>query len=109
MNISLAIDFINEMELSSNQSVLNIFDRQEVCFPFIVKHIKSYNGSSFAALSSQTIKLFHYSEGSFCEAFECIAPDDDYFISMDISRHDLETSSILKNAKKLIIKDLHHK
>lgn len=75
----------------------------------MVKQIRSHHGSSFAALSSQTIKLYSCFEDSFCEAFECIAPDDDYFISMDISRYDLETSSILKNSKKLIIKDFHHK
>jgi hypothetical protein len=109
LNISIEIDFVNEIELSSSQSVLNIFDKQEVYFPFIVNQIRSYHGSSFAALSSQTIKLYHYSDGSFCEVFECISPDDDYFISMDISRHDLETASILKNGEKLIINDFYHK
>lgn len=89
--------------------MLNIFDKQEVYFPFIVNHIKSHSGRSFAAFSSQTIKLFHYVNGSFCETFDCIAPEDDYFASLDVNRYELETSSILKNAKKLIIKDLYHK
>lgn len=106
--IYLVIDFINEIELSLGQSALNIIDRQEVSFPFIVNNIKSYNDRSFSVLSSQTIKLFHRNGDIFCEAFDCIAPDDDYFVGMDIGRYDLETSSILKNAKKLIIKDLYY-
>ena len=97
------IDYLNEMEIGNNSSGLSVFDTNYIDFCFPIQSIKSHKDSVFAAASNQTIRLYSIEKDSIDEIFECITPEQDYFLSFDISRNSPQICAILKNNRKLTL------
>ena len=100
------IDYLNEIEIKSKESLLSCFDIQTFDFPFNIDEIRKGGSGSFGVSSKQTIKAYAYIDDWYQEVFECISSgDDEFFKCFDISPRDadLKICAILENSKKMTI------
>ena len=93
---------MNEVEIGNNNSCLTLFDTNSIEFCFPIRSIKSHKDDHFAVASKQNIRLYFNGKESIDGIFDCVAPNEDYFSSFDISPNDTQICAILKHNRKLI-------